>query len=311
MNTIVLTSREKYHFIQHIIKELQKFECFIFGGAARDLIYHDLMAEKFYESIDEKDLIEKRDLYQDPEFLPEFGGRFLLPNDIDVFMSTENVDKFIGNIRKDETFKIRVIKTGRLNIYMPELNSENLTGLFIKRIEIYIRPSGYLKKLVRFEGDNKVEMDIIYKDDIHGYYPPFGKVDFECNSLLLSSTGDLMISPYLYGQTTYKSPHLHVKKINEIIENIRKKGWDMVYKDVGFEYLLTLKQFEDCDTCMFCLTEFEESDYKLQRKCCIKCIAHQKCWRDYVNSECKKECPLCTNPITDVELLRRRPINLW
>ena len=79
-----------------LINELIIINCEIFGGAARDIIYRDHCANRFYkEFISTRNSDKACEEYDNPTCHPEsFKGRTLLPKDLDIFIKGE------GNFEK-------------------------------------------------------------------------------------------------------------------------------------------------------------------------------------------------------------------
>ena len=63
--------------IRNLIK---RFDAIVFGGAVRDSILHSHASREFYK-------LSTRDKYDDPTIHPELSDRFLLPTDIDIFIT--------------------------------------------------------------------------------------------------------------------------------------------------------------------------------------------------------------------------------
>ena len=78
-----------------LITELIDFDCEIFGGCPRDLVFREHWARKFYEYCDANNISGTPENYANPEINPEsYKGRTTQPNDLDVFI------KGAGNFEK-------------------------------------------------------------------------------------------------------------------------------------------------------------------------------------------------------------------
>ncbi len=353
-------TRERYQITKSFIPIIQGVGGFIFGGAVRDLILHDYAAGKFYQAsmqTDEEgealyslfehgsvgfedceyDYLTYPDiLYQQEDYLPRLNDRFLVPNDIDCFMSTNSLEQLKSKLQQNNEFNVRIFRHGSLRIYIPDIDAA-ASHLKITRLIITHK----LPKSIQFEivGDPHFYIDVIHQENIGGLFPPFGNIDFECNSLLLTPTNDYIISPYLknsFGRML--SPREKLDKVEDIIEDIEKKravvvsrvpltrakkmmdkDWEIVHycdRDpflvdaLDNAIILTQKPIID-SKCSLCLDDFAEKDYRLKRPCCNAGVYHQNCWRDFMASNATKCCPLCRSNLEEFELSPQKTINLW
>ena len=126
-----------------LITELIDFDCEIFGGCPRDLVFREHWARKFYEYCNANNIIGTPENYANPEIHPEsYKGRTTQPNDLDVFI------KGSGNFEKVKKHLIKKYKLKEITLtddvephhpYFLETNKELQNVLSYYRFNI----SGY------------------------------------------------------------------------------------------------------------------------------------------------------------------------
>jgi hypothetical protein len=356
MQTITIGNRQSYKFTKVLMNMIQDVGAIIFGGAVRDSIVHDYVAQQFYDAIkkDEEgmslyalfehgiigyedipmerdaisELYNNSELYQDPECMPSLKDRFLIPNDIDCFMETRTKDLLIKNLKKEKGFSTRIVIEGPLDIYRIHIDT-NIEGLEFTRLEIKLVPNHHLKEFIKYIGKTKYQIDIISRDSIIGISPPFGKVDFECNSLLLNNNNNISLSPLL---TRYNSPLDSFEMLKRIINDIyqkkttavqkasylrthkmMQKGWTLIHQTDTVDIILTNKPKEKIipECCTICHDDFENSEYRITRNCCASGIYHIACWEKTVDASRSKTCPLCRKHLDIEEYVIDRNIEFW
>ena len=73
-------------------------------------------------------------------------------------------------------------------------------------------------------------LDIIHTENsIENIEPPFGSIDFECNSIILTSDDTYKLSNVL---TKNFTPKKKIEKMNQIMTNILRKETTIVYADL-------------------------------------------------------------------------------
>ena len=93
--------------LKDLITELINFDCEIFGGCPRDLVFREHWARKFYEYCDANNIIGTPDNYANREIHPEsYKGRTTQPNDLDVFIKgNANFEKVKKHLNKKYKLK--------------------------------------------------------------------------------------------------------------------------------------------------------------------------------------------------------------
>ena len=183
---------------------VKRFDAIIFGGAVRDLILHSNASRKFYklytQLLYEKAMSETNesptpesgetktkkvqpipdykaiaDKYNDPTIYPELSDRFLLPRDIDFFMTKTNYYYFKKYLYK-RGYYFKVQKNYDLSYVNHNLNHGDYT---LNKIEI-----------IYFDKKNNntylIHLDIILCNEIG---IPQMDADFSVNKLLMSKKG--------------------------------------------------------------------------------------------------------------------------
>jgi hypothetical protein len=232
----------------------------------------------------------------------------IIPKDIDVFVSTGQKQKLFTKLR--ELYIIKEVFTDKpLNYYTGD-NSLNDT-IKITRIKV-IKNSRV-----------RVNIDILFADDIRNIEPPFnGNIDFECNGLYIDSkTNCVQLSKYI--NTGGNTDFHRLKKLLQIFEDIEKKiavsvnpnktriehmfkkRWHLI-TNVTTTYKLSYGNCNLNDNCSICQYEFINTDLNIIRTCCNKYI-HLECWKEFIN-QCINDnyenhnCPTCRDYIPETEL---------
>jgi hypothetical protein len=251
-------------------------------------------------------------------------------------MTTSSLDRLKSKLQEKSEFTVRIRRNGLLRIYIPDIDV-SASNLQLTRLEVTPQLPAHLHKMLNIYGDPTFFIDVVHASKINGLYPPFGNVDFECNSLLLTPTNDYIISPHLKG--FYKkdlSPFEKDVKKAEIFEDIENKraivvsrvpldrakkmmskNWEIIYycdpllrTSIADAVILTKRPIVDTK-CSLCLEDFEEDGYRLKRPCCNAGIYHQKCWKTFMESDAIKRCPMCRMGLEEFELCDIKTVNLW
>jgi hypothetical protein len=230
----------------------------IFGGAVRDMVIHNHFARKFYDAVD--DPVAATDLYSDPTYRPDLADRLIVPKDLDVFIEEEHVDELLNRLTRRGFAPVLHSKKDPLK-YLSEsvlLEGEVEHRKYLLQCSTPI-PRGLrdkygaelisLEKAMDGQRDGFV-MDLMVKSKTctRDIKPPFGPVDFRCNSLLMNSSGlssseggvsalliviDDCISKTAYAQFDARVPEWRIKKM-------LLRGWK-----VPLHYLKNLGADED------------------------------------------------------------------
>ncbi len=303
----------------------------IFGGYVRDSILHDHFSKKYYEQC-KKDSIhmeEEQIRYMDPDFYPEFKDRTLNPDDIDCFFTSYALLKnFEETLHHSKLCFTKVFVHDDVSNYITRLNLPPNTVSHIRyKVTHFHTPKKNMLKmllknsfhtLIRHELNLEIENFITRLEHVTESYPhiiidaliqktnssyplspPFGKLDFECNGLLLSSKGLTIASDLKDSTKEYVGFIADITKQTEIIQDIlqkkarliqsvgynvdkyridkmKEKGWDIIYGD--FLNIVSQKSTDPEDVCIICHETVKDTEhYKL--KCCSAWY-HKKCLID-------------------------------
>lgn len=323
----------------------------IFGGYIRDSIIHDHYAKLYYEKCDEDKVSEDDidDKYTDPTFYPEYSDRTVVPEDIDCFFpSMLQLKTFEFMLIQNKYCCKRLFTRSDASEYLPRLKVDKKMLSHVRYLISLVNPNkvNMIRMLIqqsvpaaarytvneeidiflhllesRLEDATPIIVDALIVNDNHcststqQYMPPFGDLDFECNSLLLTKLGltlaeDLKEKQIKNGFITDLNKLFDIQK--DILQKKAKivchyppsptdkyrvtkminKGWTIIHDH--FQIILKVPQE---DTCIICHNTFntEEDCYKL--KCCAAKY-HKKCLIDAslegsAAMTVKKECIMC------------------
>ncbi len=349
----ILKCRKKYKLTKKLIEIIQNSNGYIFGGAVRDMLLHNYNAEEFYlkiskdllEELNETELTESEkdnkvsnwDLndkplkYNNPEIYPEYIDRFLYPNDIDCFMSLESKKIFLMMLRIHRLRFKEITKEEPLKIYMENIDNSN-RRLKIQKFQVTLDLEDLFISVMKFNPKEMpiINIDIITQDNyIRDFYPPFGEVDFECNSLLLTPTNNYILTPHLNLEiNTAKHKLYKIQQIIKDIENktakvinnkvplyrvdkMKKNGWKIIANFKDKSYILQIKDTEEEEICPLCCDKFNKGEYYLKRSCCKSSIYHQDCFNKLIELNIRKCCPLCLDQFDEIEIDKEHGIHLY
>ena len=261
--------------IRNIMRySVDRFDAVIFGGAVRDLLLHSHASREFYK-------LSTLDKYDDPTIHPELSDRFLLPTDIDMFIS----------YNEHNAFKTYLYKRG---YYYKEDKKIDLS---------YVNPKLH-------HGDYRlIKAEIIYFDKKNKKSYPIlldiiicqGKIvipqmdtDFSVNKLIMTRKGIVpMLCDWNYAQI---EKHIHNKEAfcNSTIserryEKLNRKGWKITMNYSIFVFKLRIN--EEQETCVICLDPLKVGELEVTPRDC-KC-KYSYC-RDCIKYSLKSsQCLLC------------------
>ena len=290
----------RWKLIQQIQACIQSVNGVIFGGAVRDKIIHDHYATEFYNI---KDVDRKK--YNDITYQPESALRVILPNDIDCFMKTSQIPLFIEKL-KDKLLAADDHGTTEARIYFPEIDVADINALKHSKFRIKFAINPILKSEIKIDA-YYVMLDIIHTENsIENIEPPFGSIDFECNSIILTSDDTYKLSNVL---TKNFTPKKKIEKMNQIMTNILRKETTIVYADlpefritkllkygwtINSENVKIFKEITPHDKCMLCLDSFKNSQYQTKLQCCNNRL-HTHCLKKLFSTTEYDNlcCPMC------------------
>jgi len=233
---------------------IKRFDAIVFGGAVRDSILHGYASREFYK-------LSTLDKYDDPTIHPELSDRFLLPTDIDMFITYQD----------HYNFKLYLYKRG---FYYKETKKIDLS---------YINPN------LRRDNYELIKAEIIYFDKKNKKLYPImldiilcqGKIvlpqmdtDFSVNKLIMTRQGIIPMScDWNYDQI---EQHIHNKEAfcNSTIsekryEKLNRKGWKITMNYSTFVFKLRINDEEE--TCVICLDPLKVGELEVTPREC-KCI---------------------------------------
>lgn len=292
----------EWKMFQQIERVILKVGGVIFGGYPRDKIKHDHFAKLFYTTpaVD----VTK---YSDLTYLPEYSGRTKLPTDIDVFCTTDKVD---------------ILKKELAAIQLRVVNERSGRGAYwfsdgLKHTEMIVIPdiNCAIASTIPFLAHLIVKLDVITAEK--NMSPPFGKLDFQCNSILLHGNGCYSLSPDVAPFTM--CPLDKIEKLQKIISDIvidRAVLYKKPVQSYRIEKMLLKgwtvqgERMEACqktpgDVCMLCLSEFSGPVINTRNVCMNKHIK-LTCCTSYFHPQCMLKlleqnteyCPNCFSDLT-------------
>lgn len=304
-------SRSLYVMYRDVQELIQKHNGLIFGGYPRDMILHDINAAKFYVEYSTED-------YQDPACAPELADRFLVPKDIDCFMSTETMEKFMVSLNDHYTI-VSQTENVQLLRYMDSTLDASLR-LKKVRVEAKISPPGLRALLPHYLRNVSISIDIVNGANTSKLDPPYGLVDFYCNGIILTPDNEYRLSKHMYNITCALTKR---KLLDKVIEDIsaRKavaairvplyRTTKMMQRNWRIEadkYTL-FKEPTPEDVCCICLQELK--GYQLKRHCC-NIRYHSKCYKTMTTfQDYNMLCPGCHDKVEPTEVCSSRTIKLW
>jgi hypothetical protein len=296
----------KYKLINQVVKIIlaTSDKTIIFGGYPRDSIIHDYHSKQYYAKIDELGLsyIEARKNYNKETFLPEHKDRLLCANDIDCYMPTETIELFDTILKKN----LLEIKKKKLIDFSRYTNTKDIpSDLILYRYTIGFVMSGILTNI--FNLAPTIQLDIVHTDNTKFklFKPPFAKLDFECNGLIMTNSDHQVI---LSDQLKAHNMLDNFEKLQKIITKLCKYETDMVdfpYKTHRLLKMMTKgitihndhdllisTSVDEDDVCVICL-EKVKSKSNIRRTCC-RSLYHIHCYsKMYSHKDFNHTCPTC------------------
>lgn len=311
-------ARMRWQMMREIKTQLLKVGGCIFGGYVRDSLIHDYYADKFYAAC----LSSETSLnYDDPMHHPEsWPWRTYLPEDIDVVMTTFQLNE-LKNTLTQKGFITDELYTCPANIYM-HANGHNVVPptLQLTRIKVKIA----LANIFNIGTMPCIKIDVLHCVDFKGHdLPPFGVIDFECNSLVLSKDGCVTVhSADNILDFSYNMLHCHqqtARIVQDIIalravavtpqrhriKKMLQKGFTLIDKCVQLIPTIYMPKYDG--VCIICHEQIDHKEGTASENYCIKnvcCDAHyhpvcfcnciNKSVSEYNNSD---NCIMCRTPI--------------
>lgn len=321
-----MASRNAYKLRRQVEQAILTHGGIIFGGHVRDVVLHDLHAAEFYKAVGGRG---KDELYNDATCHPEWSGRLAISNDIDCYMVAHAIEPFLESLADEHISVHKVFERCDAKKYLPSLNipSGVVSHIRYKATNIGMSNVRYVHQLVREginsnarvlvtrqidmfvtslrEASDEVEplmLDVFVADcaNFYNMCPPFGRVDFECNGLIMMR-GGIMLAPTLYSHLPVMTRQNTLQRIIEDISarkavhmdddlhlwrvtKMQKKGW-----------IIEMKHVVKCDVpaadvCIFCHEDVPAKHYKLR---CCSAIYHKACLVKVLSSEYGSSCIQC------------------
>jgi hypothetical protein len=255
----------------------------IFGGYVRDTILHDHAARKFYRAHPKATAAQ----YQDESISPETKDRLIVAKDIDCcFENAGDFNRFIDAVTKKyplvEIRKQRIVRIA-YTIPAPHYRVHLKFQLSDRRLVKFIRasfPVDIPESAITVNENMTSLIPDVHMDVVISTAPPtFGKLDYECNGLILK--GDTIM---LSSDIPANDPVKYMLKVIDDIKDHRAVG-------VGFtghrlKKMLSRKEWTICESfierpmdtggeCLMCMcTVSKEEALKLE---CCAAIYHVAC----------------------------------
>ena len=262
--------------IKHLMyHSVNWFDAIIFGGAVRDSILHCYASREFYK-------LSTRDKYDDPKIHPELSDRFLLPTDIDMFITYQ----------QHYNFKLYLYKRG---YYYKETKKIDLS--YINRNLCHSDYELVKAEIIYFDKKNKksylilLDMILCNQDEIA---IPQMDTDFSVNKLIMTRKGIIpMICEWNYDQIEkqiYNKEAFCNSTISERrYEKLNRKGWKITMNYSTFIFKLRVNEEEE--SCVICLDILKVGRLEVLPKLC-KC-KYSYC-RDCIKFSLKTtQCLMC------------------
>ena len=156
-----------WNMMRRISETLIERNGVIFGGFVRDSILRRHHYAKFMQAVP----YQKLSKFEDAEFMPEYSGRLALPKDLNCFINPLEISPFI-------TFMTSIGFT----VFDAEPEHD-------KEYDV-AEDVGLMRIGISTETDTPGEImtvivELMYPFDDHVVSPPFAKLDFYCNALML------------------------------------------------------------------------------------------------------------------------------
>lgn len=265
----------------------------LFGGYVRDFVLHDFYASAFYNT---PNVDVSR--YNDPTYLPQTKDRLIVPSDIDVLISSENIDR-LKKLLVDYGYMIWKSKSSKLG-YLTDPN--------VKHEKLTIVPA-VPQALKSLYDKLEVTIDLVHTDN---FTTDMMVLDFECNGLIIERDGHFSLHPCLSTSSLCATPLINNNKINQILDDIQKKKAVKVNDTFSYRvdkmlmkgwtiqgHYMEVKKYnsEDTEYCAICHDSFTENvastgELAVKNKCCQGHL-HMKCMQKLVNENYDCCCYCC------------------
>ncbi len=300
---------------QQIEKVLLDCGINIFGGYVRDKIQHNYFAKRYYNhhnSLPNSNItlnhITKN--YSDPDYLPEFIERLCVPSDIDCFVQSLDLKKLKETLLEKCSLFIVSKSDGPAKFYIKNIEQNQMLNETVWHTKLQI---GVSKNTLVNNSRYNIKVDIIHNNTIDSDFDIqkfiTSRIDFECNSLIITSNHDYSLAQCVSAKTA-QDKH---EKISQIIDDIINKKAVSINDTYLLHYRVELmlnkkwsihgetldvlstfgKEIIADDICLICHEQLNENEYYLKHNLC-SVIYHAKCHNDMIEDDhFKHECPAC------------------
>ena len=333
----------------------------IFGGAVRDKYLHDIHARAFYDHVkgldpgaDEfhggKSITE---LYQDKTFKSDLFGRFIVPKDIDAYIHISDQSTLINALRKvfpcitalfnrdiKQYFPSLEIEENTIMHFRYALRAMNTTEIhqWLARLfsivpgEIRNEHRTFLHELSNVsmemlrEGRRAIYLDLMVnvRANTSGSMaldPPFGNLDFFCNSLILDKHGYKLSTQVKIADplcrfnklcSIMKDIETKVAKVDNVVwyrvRKMMKRGWKVEGIFTHIEQIHDNAYDGHCLICHETLNELESVVYDSiphMKLTCCDARYHPRCLLSALNTgehsmTARQMCAMCSQPLHEI-----------
>jgi hypothetical protein len=329
-----MDGRQKYMMFKEIVEHAIECGGQVFGGYVRDFLIHEDAAKRFYAQNYTKEQ------YSDKEVSPDTLDRFLTASDVDVkFETVEQYNNF-RNLLTGAYYKVIAIpgvstmytddETVPVRVKKLKVGFDITSRLVIRSLDL---PNGSIARgvlipeLVRRLEGMSITSDIINIDVLlTTAEPPFNKLDFRCNGLIMDKNGihickDLKRGLNAFGvHRVYQRILEDIKHKRAVLVNLyphrwdkmEAKGWDLVGGNVE-------KVAVDNETCLICHDDIKRDDaYRLA--CCTNVNYHFECLSRQITHPVtgivdSEKCPHCRQSVlltsTEVQVFGMDIVNVF
>lgn len=282
----------RFKLMKNIAKCALSVGAEIFGGYPRDMLIHDHYATKFYKT---KDVDTER--YSDSTYLPETVGRLIIPRDIDIKMPSTSIPKFIKKLDDNLLTATEIRSRAVLSSYIDASDQ-----LFHQKMWVGFVMHPAIKTVMNLP---RVSVDIVHSDQKK--ILELSKLDFDCNGLIITSSGDYKLHPHLTLDAEL-DPIKRMERLQSVMQDIlnmravKTNKWSPPLPTHRVEKMLSKGwklvgdhcEAEKCvadEVCGLCLDDFKDS-VSIKSQCCNGRL-HQKCCMKFLQNRQGDNCMFC------------------
>ena len=286
-----MDGRQKYMMFKEIVEHAIECGGRVFGGYVRDFLIHEEAAKRFYAQN------YTNEQYSDKEVSPDTLDRFLIPSDVDVRFETIEQYKNFRNLLRGAYYNVVATpgistmytddETAPVRIKKLKVGFDITSQLVIRSLNIphgSMARSVLLPELVRRLDGMSISSDVINIDVLlTTAEPPFNKLDFMCNGLVMDKNGIHICEDLKRGLSAFGIHRVYQRILDDINhkravlvnlyphrwDKMAAKGWDLIGGNVE-----KIKSTDE--TCLICHDDIKMDDaYRLL--CCKNVKYHFDC----------------------------------